>query len=115
MIPCGEFVGLKEFCGGNIFNSTIEEAMDSRTFREVRSRIVEKVDECKSCIFRNICGTPCPAEAYSMGNMYSPSPYCEFYKEIIRYAFKLIAEDKVEYLLGKMGLKNLEYEYRLAR
>jgi len=41
-------------------------------------------------------GAPCPAEIYSMqGNFYNPSPYCEFYEELIRFAFKMIAENEI--------------------
>ncbi|MEW6172286.1 MAG: peptide-modifying radical SAM enzyme CbpB [Bacillota bacterium] len=114
MIPCGEFIGLDGFSGGNIFDTTISRAMRSKPFKEIRSRIVEKIGECQACDFRNICGAPCPAELYSLGNMYQPSVYCEFYKEIISYAFKVVAEDKVKYLLREESLRNLEYEYNLS-
>lgn len=115
-IPCGEFVGLDEFRCGNIFNSTIEEAMRSPAANCLRARVVEKIKECDSCLFRNICGAPCPAEAYSLTkSLYEISPYCEFYKELIKYAFKLIAEDKVKYILREEALKNLEYEYNLIK
>ena len=113
IIPCGEFIGLKSFSGGNIFNTTIPKAMQSKPFKKVRGRITEKIDECKSCDFRNICGAPCPAELHALGNMYQKSVFCDFYKEIIRYAFKLIAEDKVKYVLRGGSLKNLKYEYNL--
>ncbi|MFH1247961.1 MAG: peptide-modifying radical SAM enzyme CbpB, partial [Candidatus Omnitrophota bacterium] len=113
IIPCGEFIGLKSFSGGNIFNTTIPKAMQSKPFKKVRGRITEKIDECKSCDFRNICGAPCPAELHALGNMYQKSVFCDFYKEIIRYAFKLIAEDKVKYVLREGSLKNLKYEYNL--
>jgi uncharacterized protein len=113
IIPCGEFIGLDGFSGGNIFDTTISRAMRSKPFKAIRSRIVEKIGECNACDFRNICGAPCPAELYSLGNMYQPSVFCEFYKEIIGYAFKLIAEDKVKYLLREEFLRNLEYEYNL--
>lgn len=113
MIPCGEFIGLKGFSGGNIFNNSISQAMQSKAFNKVRGRFVEKINGCHICDFRNICGAPCPAELHSLGNMYQPSVFCEFYKKIIRYAFKLIAEDKVKYLLREEALKNIKYEYNL--
>lgn len=117
MIPCGEFIKVKnKFCAGNIFQSSIEDAFDSTAFKSVRARIVEEIEECKECIFMHICGAPCPAEAYSLNkNMYLESPYCEFYKDIISYAFKLIAEDKIKYILRQEALKSLEYEYRLQK
>lgn len=113
MIPCGEFIGLKGFSGGNIFKTGIKKAVQSTPFNKIRERIVEKISECKECIFRNICGAPCPAELYSLGDMYKPSASCEFYKKIIGHAFKLISEGKEKHCLRKDGLDNLEYEYRL--
>ena len=123
MIPCGEFIGLKGFSGGNIFSAKggsasggktgIEEAIRSKPFRQIRARFVERISECSVCILRNICGAPCPAELHSLGDMYKPSVFCEFYKKIIRYAFKLISEGKQNYCLRREGLNNLEYEYRL--
>lgn len=114
MIPCGEFIGLKEFSGGNIFKASIKQAMQSQPFKNIRERFVEKISECKICIFRNICGAPCPAELYSLGNMYQAAVFCQFYKQIIAYAFKLIAEGKEKYCLRADGLNNLEYEYNLG-
>lgn len=115
-IPCGEFIGFEEFHAGNIFHSTIKEAMDSHAFKKVRARIVEKIEECETCTFRNICGAPCPAELYSTyEDMYKPSPYCDFYKELITYAFKIIAEDKVKHLLRDKASENLEYKYKYIK
>jgi len=114
MIPCGEFIGLKGFSGGNIFKTSISEAMQSKPFKRIRSRVVEKIPECNRCVFRNICGAPCPAELYSLGNMYQKAIFCKFYKEIIKYALKLIAEGKEKYLLRPDSLKNLEHEYELT-
>ncbi|MEK7578768.1 MAG: peptide-modifying radical SAM enzyme CbpB, partial [Patescibacteria group bacterium] len=62
MIPCGEFIGLEDFSGGNIFKDSIEKAMRSSPFKRIRQRFVEKIPECNICILRNICGAPCPAE-----------------------------------------------------
>lgn len=115
MIPCGEFIGLKGFWGGNIFKTDINEAMQSEPFKKIRARIVEKIEECKTCIFRNICGAPCPAELYSLGNMYQKSVFCEFYKQIINYAFKLIAEGQEKFCFRKDGWDNLEYEYEVSK
>jgi uncharacterized protein len=113
MVPCGEFIGFKEFSGGNIFKTSIKDAMNSKPFQRIRDRIVEKIGECDECDFRHICGSPCPAEMYSRGNLYGKAEFCEFYKEIIKHAFKLIAEDKVKYILREDSLKQLEYEYKL--
>ena len=76
--------------------------------------MVEKIAECDICIYRNICGAPCPAEVYSLTkDVNRKSPYCEFYKEIIQFVFKLIAEDKIKYLFRKKAFKEIGYEYKL--
>ncbi len=114
MIPCGEFIGLGGFRGGNIFKDSINKAMDSEPFRRIRSRIVEKIDECDVCSFRNICGAPCPAELHAFGNMHKKAVFCEFYKAIINYAFRLIAQGEEKYLLRKEGFANPNYQYKLG-
>jgi uncharacterized protein len=113
MIPCGEFIGLKGSSGGNIFKDPIAAAMKSAPFNKIRSRIVEDIEECNICSLRNICGAPCPAELQAFGNMHQKAVFCEFYKEIINYAFRLIAEGKEKYLLRKQGFANLNYQYKI--
>lgn len=114
MIPCGEFVGLKGFSGGNIFKDPIDKAMRSKAFARITSRSVEKIPECSDCTVRNICGAPCPAELHSLGNMYQKSVFCDFYKEIIRYAFKMISEGNVGYLLRDGSIEDLEHKYDIS-
>ena len=114
MVPCGEFSGIKGFSGGNIFRDSINKAMCSPAFVSVRARRVEKIDECARCVLRNICGAPCPAELHSRGNMYQKSIFCGFYRQVIQYGFKMIAQDKVKYLLRDEPLKDLKYEYNLS-
>ena len=113
MIPCGEFIGLKDSSGGNIFRTGIKEAMRSAPFQKIRSRFVEKIAECDACLYRNICGSPCPAELGSMGNSFQKAVFCEFYKAVIRHAFKLIAEGKEKYCFREEGWDNLVYNYQL--
>lgn len=113
MIPCGEFIGIRGYSGGNIFTDTIPQAMRSEAFKKIRKRVAEKIGDCDICDFRNICGAPCPAELHTLGGMYQKSVFCNFYKEVIMHAFKLIAEDKVKYLLRNESSGHLEYEYNI--
>ncbi len=113
MIPCGEFIGLKNSSGGNIFKTGIKEAMESTPFQKIRSRFVEKIAECDVCVYRNICGAPCPAELGAMGNSFQKAVFCEFYKAIIDHAFKLIAEGNEKYCFREEGWDNLVYNYQL--
>jgi uncharacterized protein len=112
MVPCGEFIGFKEFSGGNIFRTSISKAMNSKPFKEIRGRMVENIDECDTCEFRHICGSPCPAEMYARGNINKKAVFCDFYKEIIVHAFKMIAEGNVKYLLRDDSLDQMVYEYQ---
>jgi uncharacterized protein len=86
--------------------------MNSKPFKEIRSRVVEKIDECDTCDFRHICGSPCPAEMHARGNMYKKAEFCDFYKETIKHAFKMIAEDKIKYLLRDGSFDQMHYEYQ---
>ena len=115
MVPCGEFSELKEFYGGNIFKTSVKKAVSSEAFKKVRQRMVEHIPECDVCIYRNICGAPCPAELYSQSrDMNKISPYCEFYKNIIEYAFKLIAGGNIEHVFRKDAFSNIKFEYNLS-
>jgi len=89
-------------------------AMQSKPFKNIRSRIVEDIPECSICAYRNICGAPCPAELHSFGNMRNKAIFCEFYKGIIRHAFKLIAQGREKYCFRPEGLSNLKYAYTLS-
>ncbi len=114
MVPCGEFVGVNGFSGGNIFKGAgLKEAMESMPFKKIRARFVEKIGECDVCAYRNICGAPCPAELEARGGMFQKAVFCEFYKAVIEYAFKLIAQGKEKYCLRKDSLEQLNYQYQL--
>lgn len=103
--PCGEFIGMKEFLGGNFFADSVKSIIDSKNFLKVRRRAVEEIQECKACLFRNMCGAPCPAEIHSTdGTMFSKSYYCEFYKKIAEHAFKVIYRGEVEHVIRKSAL-----------
>ena len=41
MFPCSEFIGLKEFRGGNLFRNEIEDVLQTKAFRTVTDRKVE--------------------------------------------------------------------------
>lgn len=106
--PCGEFIGMEEFAGGNIFTDSVEDIAASENFLRVTQRTVEKIEECRACLFRNMCGAPCPAEIYSTdGSMLSKSYYCEFYKKTAMHVFKVIKRDDVEHVIRKSALKEM--------
>jgi len=95
MFPCSEFIGLPEFNGGNIFKDRIADVLKTEKFKKVSQRRIEDIEHCKTCAIRHFCGSPCPAEAYTMnGGLEKRGAFCEFYEEQARYAFRLIADGR---------------------
>jgi uncharacterized protein len=97
MFPCSEFIGLEKFRGGNLFRDQIPDVLQSEPFRLVTGRKVEDVEPCNRCAIRHYCGSPCPAEAHEMnGGMHATGAFCEFYEEQVRYAFRVIADERLD-------------------
>lgn len=95
LFPCSEFIGIKKFKGGNLFKDNIANVLKSRSFTLVTERRIESIQSCSQCAIRHFCGSPCPAEAHEMnGSMDKPGAFCELYEEQVRYAFRLIADNK---------------------
>lgn len=109
--PCSEFLGLPEFHGGNLFESSVKDLMATMAFVQVTSRAVEQLEPCKRCAVRHFCGAPCPAEVYAInGKLSAPAPMCDFYAAQARYAFRVIADGRLDALLWdgwKDGLEEI--------
>jgi len=106
--PCGEFIGMDEF---RVPLSEVENLHSH--FNSVRERIVENIEECRDCSFRNICGNPCPAEIYSEhGTMLEKSYYCEFYKRMIEHALRVIRRGDTESVVRLKSLRKI-YEIQV--
>ncbi len=97
LYPCSEFIGLPRFNGGSLLAGGVEAALDSAAFREVTTRDVDQFSPCSDCAIRHFCGSPCPAEAFEMnGGMDKIGAFCDFYKEQVNYALRLIADGKAD-------------------
>jgi uncharacterized protein len=100
LFPCSEFIGLSDFCGGNLFRDAIPAVLASEPFRLVTGRRIEQIEPCRHCAVRHFCGAPCPAEAHQLhGAMHHTGAFCEFYEEQVRYAFRVIADDRLDAFL----------------
>ncbi len=110
--PCSEFLGLPQFHGGNLFDQPLPDLLNTPPFTQVTSRVVEQLDPCKRCCVRHFCGAPCPAEVYAInGHLNAPAPYCDFYTAQARYAFKVIAQGRLDNYLWdgwREGLKEIK-------
>ncbi len=115
LFPCSEFIGLEQFCGGNLFRDDIPAVLESEPFQLVTGRKVEDIDPCRRCAIRHFCGSPCPAEAHEMnGGMEKTGAFCEFYEEQVRYAFRLIADEKVDDYLWDGWDQGMEQTFAIS-
>jgi uncharacterized protein len=115
LFPCSEFIGLPSFCGGNVFRDEIPMVLQSEPFRRVTGRRVENIEPCRRCAIRHFCGSPCPAEAHEMrGGMDRVGAFCEFYEEQVRYAFRVVADDRVNDFLWDEWDRGLATVFNVA-
>lgn len=114
MFPCSEFIGLDHFQAGNLFGDDISAVLATEQFRLVTGRKVEDIEPCRRCAIRHFCGSPCPAEAYEMnGGMNHTGAFCEFYEEQVRYAFRIIADGKVDAYLWDGWDKGMKDTFKI--
>lgn len=107
--PCSEFLGLPEFHGGNLWKDKVSDLLKTPAFTQITCRVVEEIEPCKRCTVRHFCGAPCPAEVYAInGTLNAPAPYCDFYAEQARYAFRVIARDRLDAYLWDGWKEGLE-------
>ena len=107
--PCSEFLGLPEFHGGNLFETPVTELLATPAFKQVTGRAVEQLDPCNRCAVRHFCGAPCPAEVYAInGRLQAPAPNCDFYASQARYAFRVIAQGRLDAFLWDAWKDGLE-------
>lgn len=113
--PCSEFIGFSEFNGGNLYQDDLHAILKTKPFEDVTSRKVENIVPCRNCVIRHYCGAPCPAEVKMVsGVLNAPSPYCEFYEEQVRYAFRVIARAREEAYLWDSWKDETEITYNWA-
>ncbi len=116
VFPCSEFIGMKEFRGGNLFGDDLQAILAGPVFKAVTTRVVEKIDPCRRCAIRHFCGAPCPAEVSSMsGCLDSPAPFCTFYQHQACYALRLIAEERHHAFLWDDWEDNVESSLDMSR
>lgn len=115
LFPCSEFIGLDSFCGGNVFRDDIPTVLESAPFKLVTGRKVEDIEPCGHCAIRHFCGSPCPAEAHEMnGSMQKVGAFCEFYEEQVRYAFRLIADERINDYLWEGWDKDMQQTFAMS-
>jgi uncharacterized protein len=107
--PCSEFLGLPEFHGGNLWQTPVPELLATRPFQAVTRRVAEGFAPCNRCAVRHFCGAPCPAEVYAInGRLEAPAPLCDFYAAQAQYAFRIIAQGRLDAYLWEGWKDGLE-------
>ncbi len=115
VFPCSEFIGFPEYKGGNLYTDGITDILGTKPFLEITTRKAEDFKPCSDCAIRHFCGAPCPAEIKMVsGTVNAPSPYCEFYEEQVRYAFRVIAQGREEAFLWDGWNEETEESFNLA-
>ncbi len=116
LYPCSEFIGLPRFRGGNLLEEGgVEAALASAAFQTVTRRDVDTFSPCGECAIRHFCGSPCPAEAHEMnGGMEKTGAFCEFYREQVNYALRLVADGKADDYLWDGWDEDTETVFDLA-
>lgn len=94
---------------------SVEAALASTAFATVTTRDVDAFNPCSDCAIRHFCGSPCPAEAHEMnGGMGKTGAFCQFYKEQVNYALRLIADGKADSYLWDGWDEGTETVFELA-
>ena len=115
VFPCSEFIGFPEFRGGNLYTDSLAAILSSPPFHAVTSRKVERIVPCARCAIRHFCGAPCPAEVHAVSKtLDAPSPYCGFYEEQVRYAFRVLASGREDAYLWDDWEEETEECFRCA-
>ncbi len=115
VFPCSEFIGFPEYKGGNLYRDALPDIIGSAPFLEITTRKAEDFKPCSDCAIRHFCGAPCPAEVKALsGTVNAPSPYCEFYEEQVRYAFRVIAHGREEAYLWDGWQEETEESFKFS-
>ena len=115
LFPCSEFIGVEKFKGGNLFRNDIRKVLKTAPFKQVTQRNIENIKPCSSCAIRHFCGSPCPAEAWGInGSIETRGAFCKLYEEQVRYAFRVIAENKEDVYLWDGWDKDTSVTFNIA-
>lgn len=82
--PCDSFVGIKEYCMGNIHNARLE-------LNRYQNITIDDISQCRNCLLKYLCGGDCYYNSY-MKNGKPDKPdeqFCELQKHIIEESILL--------------------------
>lgn len=90
--PCDSFVGISQFCMGNIENS------DKLPVSSLTDAYVSNISKCSSCPIKYLCGGDCYYNSYmKTGSAFIPDDeFCQIQKRIIELS--IVLRFKMEFL-----------------
>lgn len=95
--PCALYlVSAKELCMGNINDiESLEWCFLSNSLvRDMANRIVDNIDECRSCLWRHFCEAGCSLEPYiQYRTLNRPTWLCSYYKEMYPYLLDYVVKN----------------------
>lgn len=82
--PCHRFVGMPDFCFGNLLENNLQEDLLQEGWHEFHSSLIERNPSCADCFLRYSCSGECYYQCYSDGpqkSIYSiPDYFCDSVK-----------------------------------
>jgi radical SAM protein with 4Fe4S-binding SPASM domain len=93
--PCDSFFGIEEFKAGNIReNSILDIWRESPVIKSFHDISIEKIEGCRDCELKYICGGGCLQENYeAFGAINKVSPSCSFMREIFEEMLSDLAKE----------------------
>lgn len=88
-----------DYCLGNVFETSIEDAMHSPKFKalkdDYRAR-KERIVKCKNCTWRNFCRAGCASTVYAeKGTIWETDDFCDIRDKLYRRAIISAAQKKL--------------------
>jgi len=84
--PCEVLIGFREFKRKNILNigSLHEYLGKNKKNQKLRERKVDNIVKCRSCPWKNFCGSGCAASAHKdFNNYFREDPQCRYVSKVI--------------------------------
>ena len=82
--PCDSFVGIKEYCMGNIHDARLE-------LDRYQNITIDDIPQCRNCLLKYLCGGDCYYNSYMKNGKHDKpdDQFCELQKHIIEESILL--------------------------
>lgn len=95
--PCNQSVGEESLFLGNIKRDSFQTILKSKPAQMLRGRNIKNINDCKDCLFRGWCGSPCPITALrNSGTINAKSAYCDILKRRYQIGLQRLIDGRYE-------------------